>query len=71
MVSYEKNSTVIIVMAQVVCVCVCVCVFHFKLGTQQNLLQTGENREPATNDLREENFRKRIRLVQKTYGLFE
>lgn len=24
------------------------CVFHFKLGAQQNLLQTGENREPAT-----------------------
>ena len=22
--------------------------FHFKLGAQQNLLQTGENREPAT-----------------------
>lgn len=66
MASYEKNSTVIIVMAEV-----CVCVFHFKLGTQPNLLQTGENRELLQKDLREENSRKRIRLVQKTYGLFK
>lgn len=68
MASYEKNSTVIRVMAEV---CVCVCVFHFKLGTQPNLLQTGENRELLQKDLREENSRKRIHLVQKTYGLFK
>ena len=67
MLSYEENSTVITVMAEV---CICVC-FTLNWVHSKIFSKLGKIGSQLQKDLMEENSRKRIlELVQKAYGLF-